>query len=762
MFSRWLGCKKTISREAVIKGFVLYLGREPESEDVIQAHMNIQDEQDLAKVLKSSAEYAQKKFCVNQQALARVSEVERNGTNIAHFSSSTLKVTIFGNCQSLDLSRLMQAMTGGVVAVPIETTRAVINQMISGQFQFASLIRTSDLIFVQETGEILTVIKQQFPEDFYKVRRYPSINFFAYHPDLVYVSSNKQGTMIQGVTGEYQSAIALGGWLEGLSAKETISLFRDDVFEALGYYSYWDSSKKILMDASNRCDFAVSDLFDNWCRQGCWLYSVNHPKRFVLADVARRLLTREQIETLPDAEDFVVDSLAKGPVWPVYPEIGKQFGIAGHYYFKRVEGLCPTEKPVLMLALDDFVLESYALFDQYGREGLSCERVQSPRYNNLKRFIGVSKSVATSLGVNTHSKQVANKKSPGRGGPYVGLPDYQFWRRAIEHVPLHEVDPVVRSGFLLKRSDRVATAGSCFAQHISSSLRRHGFNYFITEKDDSISQEEASRRHYGAFSARYGNIYTTRQLVQLFDRAYGSFKPVDGHWLRGDGKLVDAFRPQVEPDGFATLEDLERSRSEHFRAVRDMFEELDVLVFTLGLTEAWCSCIDGAIYPLAPGVVAGEADTSRYEFVNLCVHEVIEDLESFIERLRGVNANAKMILTVSPVPLIATYEDRHVLVSTTLSKSVLRSAADELARKNPLVDYFPSYEIITGNYTYGKYFESDLRSINSDGVQHVMRLFFSHYVERSTSSLDDELVRECVEVGNIICDEDAIDGKSCN
>jgi hypothetical protein len=145
------------------------------------------------------------------------------------------------------------------------------------------------------------------------------------------------------------------------------------------------------------------------------------------------------------------------------------------------------------------------------------------------------------------------------------------------------------------------------------------------------------------------------------------------------------------------------------------------------------------------------------------VHEVIEDLESFIERLRSVNANAKMILTVSPVPLIATYEDRHVLVSTTLSKSVLRTAADELARKIPLVDYFPSYEIITGNYTYGKYFESDLRSINPDGVQHVMRLFFSHYVERSTlSSLDDELVRECVEVGNIICDEDAIDGKSCN
>ncbi len=764
MFSRWLDRKKSISREAVINGFMLYLGREPESEDAIQAHMNIQDEQELANVLKSSAEYSQKQFRANQHALVKISEMERHDENIAYFSSSTIKVVIFGNCQSLELAKLMQAMTGGVVAVTVETTRTVINQMQSGQFQLASLIEASDLIFVQNIGEILILIKQQFPESFYKVRRFPSINFFAYHPDLVYVSSNKQSAMIKGVTGEYQSAIALGGWLAGLSAKETISLFREDVFEALGYYSYWDYSKKLLMAASYRCDFDVANLFDKWCDQGCWLYSINHPKQLVLADVARRLLTNEQIDTLPGAEHFVVDSLAKGPVWPVYPEIGKQLGISGHYYFKRVEGLCPIEKPVLMVALDDYILESYAMFDRYGREDLSCERMQSIRYKNMKQFVGLSKSVTPLGGIKAHGKQTADNKMPQRGGPYVGLPDYQFWRRAIEHVSLQEVDPIVRTGFMLQRSDRVATAGSCFAQHISSSLHQRGFNYFITEKDDLISQEEASRRHYGLFSARYGNIYTTRQLVQLFDRAYGTFEPVDGCWLRSDGRLVDAFRPQVEPEGFATEEDLDRSRSKHFRAVRDMFEGLDVFVFTLGLTEAWCSRIDGAIYPLPPGVVAGESDTSRYEFVNLSVHEVIEDLELFIERLRGVNANAKIILTVSPVPLIATYEDRHVLVSTTLSKSLLRTAADELTRKISLVDYFPSYEIITGNYTYGKYFESDLRSINSDGVQHVMRLFFSHYVERPTlaSTLDDELAREFIEVGNIICDEDAIDGGSLN
>ena len=86
-----------------------------------------------------------------------------------------------------------------------------------------------------------------------------------------------------------------------------------------------------------------------------------------------------------------------------------------------------------------------------------------------------------------------------------------------------------------------------------------------------------------------------------------------------------------------------------------------------------------------------------------------------------------MILTVSPVPLTATAEDRGVLVSTTLSKSVLRVAAEEISRERDYVAYFPSYEIVTGNYTRGAYFGEDLRSITEAGVAHVMRLFMKHY-----------------------------------
>lgn len=53
--------------------------------------------------------------------------------------------------------------------------------------------------------------------------------------------------------------------------------------------------------------------------------------------------------------------------------------------------------------------------------------------------------------------------------------------------------------------------------------------------------------------------------------------------------------------------------------------------------------------------------------------------------------------------LIATCEDRHVLVSTTASKSKLNSAVDEICASVVDAHYFPSYEIILGQHARGRF-----------------------------------------------------------
>jgi hypothetical protein len=74
--------------------------------------------------------------------------------------------------------------------------------------------------------------------------------------------------------------------------------------------------------------------------------------------------------------------------------------------------------------------------------------------------------------------------------------------------------------------------------------------------------------------------------------------------------------------------------------------------------------------------------------------------------------------------LVATAEPRGVLQSSVASKSILRAVADECARHVPYIDYFPSYEIITGPQATGRFFDATLRDVNEAGVQLVMDTFF--------------------------------------
>jgi hypothetical protein len=354
--------------------------------------------------------------------------------------------------------------------------------------------------------------------------------------------------------------------------------------------------------------------------------------------------------------------------------------------------------------------------------------------------------------------------------PYANLPDAAFWRRAVCGVPPDELDPVGEAPFVLKQSDRVATAGSCFAVHLSRHLAKSGFNYFVTEPGHPFLGALAADFNYGAFSARYGNLYTSRQLVQLFDRAYGQFQPGEDVWPDGSGRFYDPFRPNIQPNGFASEPEYWADRAQHFDAVRRLFEQLDVLVFTMGLTEFWMSAHDGAAYPICPGVAAGVFHEDRYAYHNLSCEEVVADLAAFITKLRGVNPAARLILTVSPVPIIATMESRHVLVSSTYTKCALRAACDAVSRRFAGVAYFPGYELVTSHFNRGSYFADDLRSVTPEGVDHVMQLFYRHYYGAADRQVRADTAVEqpspagvlavSQAVNDVLCDEEMLDSEA--
>ena len=321
--------------------------------------------------------------------------------------------------------------------------------------------------------------------------------------------------------------------------------------------------------------------------------------------------------------------------------------------------------------------------------------------------------------------------------PNRDLPPSHFWKTAIGTVDAGLVMPIPANRFRIEDGAVIATAGSCFAQEVG--------RYLATMPGVTLLRAEPTAPDQPLFSGLYGNVYTVAQLVQLFDRAFGSFAPVDTAWQREDGRYVDPFRPYVFSAGFGTADAVAAARTVHLDAVRRVFKESSIFVFTLGLTESWRATADGAVFPVAPGVVSEGIGPAGYEFHNFTYAEVMADLRAFVARLRSVNADVRVILTVSPVPLTATYTAEHILVATTHSKSILRAACSEAEAEFDFVHYFPSYEIITGNFNRGRYYDTNLRTVTTEGVNHVMTVFRQTYfsvaeepLERVVSALESD------------------------
>ncbi len=319
--------------------------------------------------------------------------------------------------------------------------------------------------------------------------------------------------------------------------------------------------------------------------------------------------------------------------------------------------------------------------------------------------------------------------------PYDNLPDTAFWRTAVGERSALDPGPLYTAKFPIRKKTAIVTAGSCFAQHIGRHLRQAGCHVLDAEPSPArLPDDLLNRFGYGLYSARYGNIYTSRQLVQLWDEATGKVTPALPVWQK-DGRFYDAFRPSVEPDGLPSEDLVRLHRAEHLAAVKRIFAAANVFVFTFGLTEAWIHKATGTVYPTAPGTIAGDHDPDVFQFKNYTYPEILADFRAFRRQMMALKPTGmRFVITVSPVPLTATASGQHVEVATAHSKAILRAVCGELAATCPNVDYFPSYEIITSANNRGVYFEPNKRSVTKEGVASAMSMFLrAHGLAEATA-----------------------------
>ncbi len=300
---------------------------------------------------------------------------------------------------------------------------------------------------------------------------------------------------------------------------------------------------------------------------------------------------------------------------------------------------------------------------------------------------------------------------------------WQVWPGSYDNPGADGLYPLPRPApFKITKETRITSMGSCFAREIKAELINSGYTYIVEEENHPAT------KHAGAAWER---VYNTFSMRQIFEYTFGNWKPALRWWRSpGSTQVQDPYRRIILYDG---LDEAEADFQHHIQCSRKVLEQAEILILTLGLTEIWRDKVDGSVICLPSGpYVNGGGDMSRYEFVVSGCLENLNNLRRIHEIVTAHNPDLKIILTVSPVHMWATFRtDADIISASCNSKSTLRAAADELCRTRANVYYFPAYEMATiYRPLLGKPIFMEGREnfhVNWDTVQFIMSQFFYYF-----------------------------------
>jgi len=205
----------------------------------------------------------------------------------------------------------------------------------------------------------------------------------------------------------------------------------------------------------------------------------------------------------------------------------------------------------------------------------------------------------------------------------------------------------------LTRRTRFFTMGSCFARNLANSLIMSGY----------VSQH--------------------MEISEYINTTFANKVFID--WL-SDAEIDGAIRDRIVellPSGWSkesTLQDIKNS---------------DVFILTLGVAAAFFDRESGDFVLPRPSALNSRALAEKYLFRTTSVKENVENVLYLIKFIRSISPDVKIVITVSPVPLMASFEYESAVQADCLSKSTMRLVAHEVVNNSNLANilYWPSFEI---------------------------------------------------------------------
>jgi hypothetical protein len=285
--------------------------------------------------------------------------------------------------------------------------------------------------------------------------------------------------------------------------------------------------------------------------------------------------------------------------------------------------------------------------------------------------------------------------------------EFRTWFRG-EHTNFNPtlaqlIDPAAIGDFVLhgwappapviRPETQVTAFGSCFAANISEWLSRRHFR--VLNK-----AEDAKHAYVVTCGEGMVNSFVIRQQ---FEWAWEN-RTFDQPLWHGYNAEDYGYDPAVQAE------------------TRRIFDATDVFILTFGLSEVWYDAPTGEVFWRT--IPKDAYDPARHRFRVSTVEENKENLRAIYALIRKHRPDAKVLFTLSPIPLIATFRDNSCITSNAVSKAVLRVAIDEVLREvggEGVLHYWPSYEIVTD--VFRSPYKPDRRHPEGAVLDYIMTLF---------------------------------------
>lgn len=198
----------------------------------------------------------------------------------------------------------------------------------------------------------------------------------------------------------------------------------------------------------------------------------------------------------------------------------------------------------------------------------------------------------------------------------------------------------------------------------------------------------------------------------------------------GQRFVADKFRAVVNPDGVmynpaSILHTVDRYVD---RLEAEDAEAPRTAVFTLGTNHVYILNETGEIVDNCR-----KRPQRLFTERELTVDECAEYLCRAIGRLRSVNPDVRVVLTVSPIRYA-----KYGFHGSQLSKAVLLLAANKVVRGQDMVEYFPAYEIVNDELRDYRFYREDMLHPSDQAVEYIWQRFGDTYFSEHTLSFLEE------------------------